>query len=477
MCEQLAHELDSSAMYTGPAQARANVLAKDLEQQGKPAATATRMEVEQTHNSEEGDSKADERREAPNHPEQANAEPVGSNQEQDQPTPAAPNQEQDQPAPAAPNQEQEITPATPNQEPTAANTVPATPEELQRQQQKPAENQPPAHVKREAGTPAQGSVRVKEEAPEEEDPFVKLARSQIEVLEYMGYPEKEATEAVEYCLNNNIKLDQAQDVISSLRLMEEKQAEAATTHGAPENDPAGGANEEMEGNQHDESWNSPTWIDGWGNTTWDSWSSWNSWGSWNGGYWSQNPWWWQKPYATSDFSCTASPNEAHFEAAMNRLDTCDLEETQQKKEGQEEKKDDQKDEEKEKEKENEPKQDEGMKKDDEDQEKEGEQEKEETQEAGACLCVSRLLVLSSLSLVVLSLLSLKPWQLDENGQPLPYKQTAKYKRAHARYMRYYRSVHECLDLSAECKKKTATCPWHMNANVAYKMGFSWEIST
>ena len=34
---------------------------------------------------------------------------------------------------------------------------------------------------------------------------------------------------------------------------------------------------------------------------------------------------------------------------------------------------------------------------------------------------------------------------DERG--IPYKQTKRYKKAHARYMKYFRSVHESLDLN------------------------------
>ena len=57
-------------------------------------------------------------------------------------------------------------------------------------------------------------------------------------------------------------------------------------------------------------------------------------------------------------------------------------------------------------------------------------------------------------------------QVDANGVPVPYKQTQKYKKSHARYMRYWRSVHESPHLRDWYGQRISSQPQPMVADIS-----------
>lgn len=72
----------------------------------------------------------------------------------------------------------------------------------------------------------------------------------------------------------------------------------------------------------------------------------------------------------------------------------------------------------------------------------------------------------NIGMYVYVLICMTLMQVDANGVPVPYKQTQKYKKSHARYMRYWRSVHESPHLRDWYGQRISSQPQPMVADIS-----------
>lgn len=289
-CESSARQLESSAVYTGPSLLNAAELKESLVQQGAPTELPTR-EVEMDATRALGD--------------------AGSNSNGEVKVGVDP--------PPPPGE----TPETPQQVEKEQESLP-TPGTLS------TEAAPPN-----AAPPSQ--VEVKQEVKMEplDDPtfipwssLTKPARDQLEVLLHMGHPRDEAFRAVSHCIDNDIDFSQILDILDHLRLQDQGSMNKTDEVVAP----AGECDQTWGNTVGDgrDGWdfNSPSKNDQWGYAygygDWNgSWSSQNWW-NWSRSSW--NAWYWKGSSTATDIASNLnSPNEAHLEALLNRLDTADIE--------------------------------------------------------------------------------------------------------------------------------------------------------